>query len=105
MDELKDYNDYINGQSYFRGVKRRDFFRMMGGGLFVFFHASSALNLLAADAEQYRQLPDDFNAFLHIHEDSHLQRHISLLIFHQKLEHSKPLNWQFYHFEYYPWFD
>ena len=69
MDELKDYNDYINGQSYFRGVKRRDFFRMMGGGLFVFFHANSALNLLAADAEQYRQLPDDFNAFLHIHED------------------------------------
>jgi nicotinate dehydrogenase subunit B len=69
MDELKEYQEFINeGNSSFQ-VKRRDFLRVLGGGLFVFFYAGAALDALAAEGEQRRQLPDDFNAFLRIHED------------------------------------
>jgi len=69
MDELKEYQEFINKSNASFSVKRRDFLRMMGGGLFVLFHAGSAMQVLAAEGEQRRQLPDDFNAFLRIHED------------------------------------
>ncbi|WP_340114918.1 xanthine dehydrogenase family protein molybdopterin-binding subunit [Maribellus mangrovi] len=69
MDELKEYQEFINeGNSSF-GVKRRDFIRLLGGGLFVFFHSGAVMDALAGEGEQRRQLPDDFNAFLRIHED------------------------------------
>jgi len=69
MDELKEYQDFINGNGSSKGVQRRDFLRIMGGGLFVFFHAGAALKMFAAEGEQNRSLPDDFNAFLRIHEN------------------------------------
>ena len=68
MDELKEYQEFIN-DSVSPSFKRRDFLRVMGGGLFVLFNAGSALKMFAAEGEQRRQLPDDFNAFLRIHED------------------------------------
>ena len=69
MDELKEYQEFINKNNTLVAFRRRDFLRVMGGGLFVLFHAGSALKMFAAEGEQYRQLPDDFNAFLRIHED------------------------------------
>ncbi|MCY1719934.1 molybdopterin-dependent oxidoreductase [Prolixibacteraceae bacterium Z1-6] len=69
MDERKDYQDYIEGHKSASDIKRRDFFRLLGGGIYVFFHAGAALDLMAAEGEQRRELPDDFNAFLRIHED------------------------------------
>ncbi|WP_167613775.1 xanthine dehydrogenase family protein molybdopterin-binding subunit [Maribellus sediminis] len=69
MDELKEYQEFINGSDFRSGLKRRDFMRLMGGGLFVFFHAGAVIEALASEGDQRRQLPDDFNAFLRIHED------------------------------------
>jgi isoquinoline 1-oxidoreductase len=47
-------------------VNRRDFMKLMGGGLFVLFNAGKS-----ADAQSQRQLgpTDDFNAFVRIHEN------------------------------------
>ncbi len=69
MDELKEYQEFINKNNTSVSFRRRDFLRVMGGGLFVLFHAGSAMKVLAAEGEQRRELPDDFNAFLRIHED------------------------------------
>lgn len=67
MDELKDFKEYL--QSHIPGIKRRDFFKWMGGGLYVFFNPGGAINLMAAEGEQRQQVPNDYNAFLRIHED------------------------------------
>ncbi len=52
-----------------RGIKRRDFLKGLGGGIFIFFKAWNPLELLAGPDQQRRSLPKDFNAFLHIAED------------------------------------
>ncbi|MBN1820052.1 MAG: xanthine dehydrogenase family protein molybdopterin-binding subunit [Prolixibacteraceae bacterium] len=69
MDELKDYKEYL--KTHVPGVKRRDFFKWMGGGIYVFFSVGKALDLLAADGDQYGRggVSDDFNAFVRIKED------------------------------------
>jgi isoquinoline 1-oxidoreductase len=51
------------------GMVRRDFFKILGGGIFIFFRPWSALDLLGLPAEQARSLPKDYNAFLRIDED------------------------------------
>jgi nicotinate dehydrogenase subunit B len=51
------------------GINRRDFFRLLGGGILIFFRPWSNLDLLGSPAEQGRSLPKDYNAFLHIAED------------------------------------
>ncbi|MCK3685728.1 molybdopterin cofactor-binding domain-containing protein [Maribellus sp. YY47] len=68
MDEFNDYKDYLKSHSSFPGIKRRDFFRLMGGGIYIFFRVGSAMEIMAAEADQNR-LPNDLNAFLQIHED------------------------------------
>jgi nicotinate dehydrogenase subunit B len=52
-----------------RGIPRRDFFRIIGGGIVVFFlpRCSNDGTPVAASAE--RGLPSDYNAFLRIAED------------------------------------
>jgi len=67
MDELKDFKDYL--KSHIPDVKRRDFFKWMGGGLYIFFNPGGAVNIMAAEGEQRQRLPNDYNAFLRIHED------------------------------------
>jgi len=61
----------ITGTAYHNGagLKRRDFFRLLGGGIIVFFSPWDALELMEMPAEQARSLPKDFNAFVHIAED------------------------------------
>jgi nicotinate dehydrogenase subunit B len=51
------------------GMKRRDFVKLLGGGIFIFFQPWNALDLLALPAEQARSLTKDYNAFLQIAED------------------------------------
>lgn len=51
------------------GMKRRDFFKLLGGGIFIFFQSWDAFDLLAQQARRGRSLPTDFNAFLQIAED------------------------------------
>ena len=52
-----------------KGLKRRDFFKFLGGGIFIFFKTWNPLDLLASPVQQRRSLPTDFNAFLQIAED------------------------------------
>ena len=51
------------------GMPRRDFFKILGGGIFIFFTPWSAIDLLGVPSEQGRNLPKDYNAFLRIGED------------------------------------
>ncbi len=51
------------------GMPRRDFFKIMGGGIFIFLRPWGALNLIGSPAEQARGVPTDYNAFLRIAED------------------------------------
>ncbi len=69
MKETKEYNEYTAGETSVPGLRRRDFFKLLGGGLYVFFNVTDALNVLATESEQRRSLPTDYNAFLLIHED------------------------------------
>lgn len=50
-------------------MARRDFFKLLGSGIIIFFQPWSSLDLFSLPAEQARSLPKDFNAFLHIAED------------------------------------
>lgn len=51
------------------GWKRRDFFKILGGGILILFHPWDTIDLLALPADQRRSLPEDYNAFLHVGED------------------------------------
>jgi nicotinate dehydrogenase subunit B len=52
-----------------RGMGRRDFFRLLGAGIFIVFETWDPYELLALPAEQRRPLPTDINSFLWIAED------------------------------------
>jgi nicotinate dehydrogenase subunit B len=52
-----------------RGMPRRDFFKLLGGGLIVFFLPRCAGEDKPAGAPAERTLPKDYNAFVHIGED------------------------------------
>jgi len=53
------------------GMNRRTFFKLFGGGVFIFFSTRDFSGLFAQSVQQQprRQLPTDFNAFLRIGED------------------------------------
>lgn len=51
------------------GMKRRDFFKLLGGGIFIFFQPWDPLELFDFQTQQSRSLPTEFNAFLQISED------------------------------------
>jgi nicotinate dehydrogenase subunit B len=51
------------------GMERRDFFKILGGGILIFFQPWQALDLFGLPSEQARSLPKDYNAFLRIGED------------------------------------
>ena len=48
-------------------IDRRDFLKLLGGGIFVFFYVSVPFAILAQ--QRRGRLPSDFNAFLRIGED------------------------------------
>jgi len=52
------------------GMPRRDFFKILGGGIIIFVQPWGMLDMFALTAEQARRsLPKDYNAFLRIAED------------------------------------
>ena len=51
------------------GLGRRDFFKIMGGGMLIMFRPWEAVDALTMPGEQQRSLTKDYNAFLHIAED------------------------------------
>jgi len=51
------------------GISRRNFFRLAGGGIFIFFSTWDPVKLLAFQTTKHGELPTDFNAFLRINED------------------------------------
>ena len=51
------------------GIKRRSFFKLLGGGIFIFFQPWNVFDLFGMPAEQARTLTKDYNAFLQIAED------------------------------------
>ncbi len=51
------------------GMPRRDFFKILGGGIIIFFRPWGIMELFGAAGEQGRSLPKDYNAFLRIAED------------------------------------
>ena len=64
----------INEDGYLKslepsGMKRRDFFKLLGGGIFIFFQPWDTFGLFDLQSQQTRSLPTDFNAFLQITED------------------------------------
>lgn len=69
MSEKETYQEYIPNSGILIPLHRRDFFRLIGGGLYVFYQISNPFEVLSAEAEQRRSLPDDYNAFLRIAEN------------------------------------
>lgn len=61
-----DSEQYDNFSS---GIKRRNFFKILGGGVMIFFRPWEALDVMALPGEQARSLTKDYTAFLHIAED------------------------------------
>jgi nicotinate dehydrogenase subunit B len=64
LDELKTSKPH--------GMERRDFFKILGGGILIFFRPWEAIDILALPSEQSRTLPKDYNAFLRIAEDGNI---------------------------------
>jgi nicotinate dehydrogenase subunit B len=52
-----------------RGMERRDFFKLVGGGIVVFFLPRCTTETVPVAEAGKRSLPKDFNAFLKIDED------------------------------------
>jgi len=51
------------------GLPRRDFVKILGGGIFFFFRPWNALDMIPEPLPQARSLTKDYNAFLHIATD------------------------------------
>ncbi len=51
------------------GIPRRNFLKLLGGGIFIFFQPWPSVDLFGLPAQQARSLPKDYNAFLQIAED------------------------------------
>jgi isoquinoline 1-oxidoreductase len=66
---MKKENAEVTAVTVSTGMKRRSFFKILGGGIIIFFNPWGAFDLLSAPLPQPRSLTKDYNAFLHIAED------------------------------------
>jgi isoquinoline 1-oxidoreductase len=57
-------------------VRRRDFFKLLGGGVVVYMSTSNPSELLALPLAQRREVPKDYNAFITIQENGQVICHI-----------------------------
>lgn len=57
-------------------VKRRDFFKLLGGGVVVYVSTQNPSELMALPLAQRRSVPKDYNAFLTITEDGEVICHV-----------------------------
>jgi isoquinoline 1-oxidoreductase len=69
MKEEKNIYQNISETSEPHGMPRRDFFKILGGGIFIFVRPWKVLDFIGLPAEQARGVPKDYNAFLRIAED------------------------------------
>ncbi len=46
------------------GIPRRDFFKILGTGIIIFFRPWRVFDVFGVPSEQERTLPTDYNAFL-----------------------------------------
>lgn len=69
MKNDKYYRDELPENNPTFAVDRRDFVKLLGGGLFIYFQLGEFLTGVAAEAAQQRSVPKDFNAFMHIAGD------------------------------------
>ncbi len=60
-------------------VKRRDFFKLLGGGIVIYFGTRNPSELLALPLAQQRDIPTDYNAFLTIQEDGTVTCHVGVI--------------------------
>lgn len=61
-------NDFKDVSSLFE-LDRRDFLKVMGGGLFILFAVGDAFAYMEEQQRRRGELPKDFNAFLRVGED------------------------------------
>ncbi len=59
-----------------RGMERRDFFKLVGGGIIVFFLPRCKSEDTPAASVWDRSIPTDYNAFIHINEDGTIKCHV-----------------------------
>ena len=57
-------------------VKRRDFFKLLGGGVAVYMSTKNPSELMALPLAQRRSVPKDYNAFITIQEDGEVLCHV-----------------------------
>ena len=65
----KNTNRKADGRSTHPVVKRRSFFKLMGGGIFVFFSTWDPAELMASSGRKLQEGKPDFNAYLRIDEN------------------------------------
>ena len=56
-------------------LPRRDFFKLLGGGIIIYFGSGNPSELLAMPMAQRREVPTDYNAFVRIDEDGTVHCH------------------------------
>ncbi|MFN2337113.1 MAG: molybdopterin cofactor-binding domain-containing protein, partial [Bacteroidales bacterium] len=66
---MKKENVKVTAATGSTGMKRRSFFKILGGGIIIFFNPWGAIDLFSSPLPQPRTLTKDYNAFLHIAED------------------------------------
>ena len=66
-EQIKDQDELQTSEHH--GIPRRDFFKILGGGIFIFIRPWGVLDLSGTTAVQARGVPKDYNAFLRIAED------------------------------------
>src|SRR5664280_3497466 len=69
MKEEKIIDQSTSQTSETHGMPRRDFFKILGGGIFIFVRPWKVLDFIGLPGEQARGVPKDYNAFLRIAED------------------------------------
>jgi nicotinate dehydrogenase subunit B len=69
MKKTRKYKSESSGPDERYGLQRRDFFKLLGGGILILFRPWNDLKMTTIQAQVERTLPKDFNAFLHIAED------------------------------------
>lgn len=65
----KYYRDELPENNPVFEIDRRNFVKLLGGGLFIYFQLGEFLTSCASGSEQRRSLPKDYNAFIHIAND------------------------------------
>jgi nicotinate dehydrogenase subunit B len=66
-EQIKDQDELQSSEHH--GMPRRDFFKILGGGIFIFIRPWRVPDLSGVPAVQARGVPKDYNAFLRISEN------------------------------------